>query len=311
MMLHRHRSLTIPITVLLAAGPVAAQAPWHYDQPVRAVRTGWLANRRASESSGVAVSRTQPGVLWTHADSDNDALLFATDSLGRNLGSLRVLGAINVDWEAIRLAACATGSCLFIADIGDNNERRATVTIYRLTEPRVTADSVEQRATGRATALTVRYPDGPHDAEAMIVTPVGDLLLITKGGKRPVRVYRVPVAAWDSERIAEAELVGTLPIPADTTIGRMVTDAALAPDGVRAVVRTYRDLYFFRLRADRLVPDDPPRACNVLGLEIQGEGVDWLDSRTLVLTSEKAFAAAASVSLVQCPDPDPSGASPP
>ncbi len=284
-------------TALLTGQTVA----WRFEQPIRAARTGWIANQRALETSGIAASRAQPGVLWTHGDSDDDPLLFAIDTLGHDLGSFRVVGASNVDWEAVRLAPCATGSCLFIGDIGDNTERRSSVTIYRVPEPRVTNDSSSQRASARATALRVRYPDGSHDAEAMLVTPVGDIFLITKGRGGGVRVYRVPASAWDSSRITVATLAGTLPIRPDSTGARLVTDAALAPDGVRVVVRTYRDLYFFRLRPDRLITEQPPRACNILGLEIQGEGVDWLDGRTLVLTSEKAFIGAAAVSIVQCP----------
>jgi hypothetical protein len=283
----------------LCTSPAPAQGTWQFEQPLREPRTAFLADRRAAEASGVAVSRTQPGVLWTHNDSGNDPALFAFDTLGRSLGMFRVVGAINVDWEAIRAAPCAGGSCLFIADIGDNTSRRGDVVVYRLPEPRIRPDSLGPMATARATALRIRYPDGPHDAEAMIITPIGDLLLITKGDGG-ARVYRVSLAAWDSPATAQARLVGTLPIPVDPSSSRLVTDAALAPDGVRVVVRTYRDLFFFQLAADRLLPAEPARACNVLGLEMQGEGVDWLDSHTLVLTSEKALAAAASVSLVEC-----------
>ncbi len=285
---------------LLASAPLAAQASWRYDQPVRAVRTAYFANRRVNESSGVAVSRTQPGVLWTHNDSGNDPMLYATDTLGHDLGTFRVVGATNNDWEAIRVGACGSGSCLYIGDIGDNAERRGDIVIYRIPEPRVRGDSLGPIATARAVALHVRYPDRPHDAEAMLMTPIGDLLLVTKG-IGGVRLYRISLAAWDSDAPATASATGTLPIPADTASFRLVTDGAVAPDGVHAVIRTYRDLYFFRLTADNLVPDSPARACNILGLEVQGEGVDWLDQHHLVLTGEQAFALAGSIAVVTCP----------
>ncbi len=279
------------LAALVAAAPAAAQQTWRVEQPVRAGRTGFMANRALTESSGVAVSRAHPGVLWTLNDSGNPPVLFATDTLGRDLAAIRVTGATNVDWETIRLGSCPAGTCLYIGDIGDNTERRTDVVLYRVPEPAPGHDSV----TAPARALHVRYPDGPHDAEAMLVTPDGDLLIITTAGA----VYGIPGTAWrDGNAVATAR--GVLPLPIDRGAGQLVTDAALAPDGHRAVVRTYVTLYFFTLDDGRLIPGTPPRACTVAGLEIQGEGIDWLSDRALVLTSEKAFAPASAVAVAVC-----------
>ena len=147
--------------------------------------------------------------------------------------------------------------------------------IYRVPEPvvpRAAAGRVPPRGTARATALRVRYPDGPHDAESLLVTPAGDLLILTKGGKA-IRVYRVPASAWGARGMVIAESLGTVPIIPETASLRLVTDAALAPDGVRVAVRTYREIFFLRLTGRRLEPDDPPRACDTFGIQLQGEGV--------------------------------------
>ena len=53
------------------------------------------------ENSGVIMSSRQRGVLFSINDSDNEPLLFAFDTLGRNRGVWRVSGATNVDWEAV------------------------------------------------------------------------------------------------------------------------------------------------------------------------------------------------------------------
>ena len=83
-------------------------------------RTGTFAHPLLDESSGVAASRRQPGVLWTMNDSGNDAWIFATDTMGRDHGALAVADARNRDWEAIALGPCGTQECLYIADTGDN-----------------------------------------------------------------------------------------------------------------------------------------------------------------------------------------------
>ena len=247
----------------------------------------------------MAVSRTQPGVLWTFNDSGNDPILFATDTLGRDLGSFRVTGAGNEDWEAIRLGPCGRRRCLFIGDIGDNTDSRRDVVIYRVLEPRAPRRATRS-ATERAVALHVRYPDGAHDAESLLVTGTGDVLILTKGGSA-VRLYRIRASAWRTAGTVTAESLGATPIVPERASFRLVTDAALAPDGVRVAVRTYREIFFLRLIGGRLVPGDPPRACDTFGLQLQGEGVDWLDQHTLVLTSEKAFIQSGTVAVITCP----------
>jgi hypothetical protein len=42
------------------------------------------------EASGLAVSRRDPGLLWSHNDSGNAAVLFALDTAGTLRGHVRV-----------------------------------------------------------------------------------------------------------------------------------------------------------------------------------------------------------------------------
>src|SRR5687767_2251902 len=72
------------------------------------------------EASGVALSRRSPGLLWSHNDS-GEPMVFAVDTAGVAKGRVRVAGARVTDWEDISVGPCAQGSCLYIADIGDNN----------------------------------------------------------------------------------------------------------------------------------------------------------------------------------------------
>src|SRR5437588_13008164 len=81
-------------------------------------------NPRLVESSGVAVSRAHPGVLWTHNDSGDGPFLYATDLQGRDRGSLLVPGAHAVEWEDIALGPCpraagSAGARVYIAATGD------------------------------------------------------------------------------------------------------------------------------------------------------------------------------------------------
>ena len=122
-----------------------------------------------------------------------------------------------------------------------------------------------------------------------------------KGFSSPVRLYRVPAEAWSRGRVV-ADSVGALPIDSGSGLGQLVTDAALAPNGLDVAVRTYLDIYFFRLGDDgRLQPAPDHRSCSVAGLESQGEGVAWLDDSTLVLTSERGYGPVGTISVARCP----------
>jgi hypothetical protein len=142
----------------------------------------------------------------------------------------------------------------------------------------------------------------------MYVEPQGNVMLVTKGHTGGVLVFRVPAAAWLERQPVTAVRVDSLPIPATFMTGRVVTDAAISPDGRRVAVRTYRDIWFFTLDdAGRLTRDLSHPVCNVAGLEPQGEGLDWWDAETLVLTSEKGLFPAGTITLARCPAASPAG----
>lgn len=264
-------------------------------------RTGTFQDSRLRESSGVVVSRRHPGLLWTLNDSGGDPLVFLTDTTGAALGTYPVRGASNVDWEALGRGACGDAVCLIIGDVGDNGERRSAVRLYRMVEPDTVASA--RGGTGpHDESLSVRYPDGPHDVEALYVEPDGAVVLVTKGRRGSILTYRVSASAWGTGRTATATRLDSLPITPSLRMGRVVTDAAIAPDGQRVAVRTYRDIHFFRRdTAGRLRPDPARPVCDIAGLEPQGEGIDWWDQDTLVLTSEQGRFSAGTITLLRCP----------
>jgi hypothetical protein len=292
----------IPLVVGLlgTAGAAVAQDGWQ-ERPGAGHVAAIFRNPALRESSGVAVSRRQPGVLWTIDDSGNPPWLFATDTLGTDRGTFRVAGARNHDWEAIALGPCGASDCLYIADTGDNFERRTSVRLYRVAEPDLEAARGRSPQAGPATAIEVRYPDGAHDVESLFVDAAGDTYLVGKGLVGTVRLYRVRASAWRSGS-ATAESLGALPIDTGRRLGRLVTDATLAPGGREVAIRTYREIFFFqRLPDGHLRPAPGQPVCSVAGLEVQGEGVAYLDARTLVLTSEAGYGRPGTISVVRCP----------
>jgi len=273
-------------------------------------------HRKLVENSAAVTSVSQPGIIFGLNDSGNEPLIFAFDSAGRGRGIWNVAGAVNRDWEAAALGPCARNeapACLYIGDVGDNNARKSRVTIYRVIEPRVPAAIPDSPfPIPLADRLDIRYPDHPHDVEAMYVTRDGALFLITKRRlldqerrPRPALIYRVPASAWDSSGMVTATLVDSLPIVPGEARGRLISDAALSPDGTLLAVRTYAEVYVFAVDTATGLPmrDPAPGSCTIAGLrEKQGEGVGWWwDRRRLVLTSEGRNAP---FFVVDCPLPE-------
>lgn len=283
------------------AGSAAGQGPAR----LQVVDTAVFRAPRLVESSGVAPSTRRRGVLWTHNDSGDEPRLYATDSAGDDLGSVRVAGARNVDWEDLGAGPCGptTARCLYVADIGDNARSRDHVVIYRLAEPdppTTPADTLREVPIETATSL--RYPDHPHDAEAIAVDASARLFIITKEIFGRPRVFRVPPRSAPQRpgQLDTLRLVGLLDVAPNLARLRVVTGAAVSPDGAVLAVRTYSSLHFFRLLGDSLpAPLTPPEGLTIPFVEPQGEGVAFLSSDMLVLTSERGQSDHATIARLR------------
>lgn len=232
------------------------------------------------EGSGVATGRQSPGRLWTHNDSGEPELV-ALDSHGTAAGRVRVSGAEVEDWEALAVGTCETGTCLYIGDIGDNDAKRREITIYRVPEPANASGSVSVAETRRA-----RYPDGAHDAEAILVTPEGDILIVTKGRTGPVMLYRLPSDA-ESGGPVTLERVGMPRQPGRPPAEERITDGAVSPSGEWVALRSTTAVRFYRTRD---LMSGNWREQSLVSLkefgEPQGEGIAFGDEQTLYIVGE-------------------------
>jgi hypothetical protein len=256
---------------------------------------GTIKNPAVTESSGLVASRTSPGVYWTHNDSGDGPFLYALGSKGESLGIWRVTGAGADDWEDIAVGPGpdSSKSYLFIGDIGDNNSSRKEIVVYRVPEPTPTlADSKTSKAKPQATepaeAIHLRYPDGKHDAETLLVNPTtGDIYIITKIALESPTVYEA-AAPYLTNKTITMKSRGQLKIP--SLFGGILTGGSVAPDGRRIALVDYFQAYEVMLPKDssnfddfwkeKLVPID-------FGKRKQGEGIAYrLDGRALLGTSE-------------------------
>ena len=78
------------------------------------------------------------------------------------------------DWEDIDRGPCDLGACLYLADTGDNNERRDNIRLFRLAEPDAEDDEEVD-----AERYRMELPDGPRDIEAMYVLPPEQIFFVS------------------------------------------------------------------------------------------------------------------------------------
>jgi len=265
-----------------------------------------------AESSGLAVSRAQPGVFWTHNDSGDGPNLYAIDVTGKMLATFKVDGAEARDWEDMSAGPCisdpalapaaAPTVCLYLADIGDNDRKRPFLTVYVVVEPRLDKDA---RAIA-SRSFRYRYPDGPDNAEAFAVLPDGDVTIVSKGYRGTIAFYRLRreaiARAISSGEVLTAEYAGDSGIRPNPSIGLLATGADVSPDGTTLAVRTYYEVFFFHAVKDHGSVDwrGSGQPCFLGEAESQGEAIAYLDRDTLLLTSERGRDAAGLIHRLRC-----------
>jgi hypothetical protein len=254
-----------------------------------------IKNESINESSGLVASRTTPGVYWTHNDSGDGPFLYAIGTDGESRGVWHVAGAQAIDWEDISVGPGTVRgkSYLYIGDIGDNSSTRKEIVVYRVVEPRPTladqsASKSKPRITENAEAIRLRYPDGKHDAEALLVDPKsGNIYVVTKVALQNPIVYEA-AGATSSAQPTTMKSLGELKVP--SLFGGIITGGSVSPDGKRIALCDYFQGYEAVLPAissnfedvwkQRLVSFD-------FGKRKQGESIAYrLDGLALLGTSE-------------------------
>lgn len=217
------------------------------------------------EASGLAASRANANLLWSHNDSGSDARLFLLGPDGNQRASYTVEGIRNYDWEDLAATTVNGQPTVYLGDIGDNTSVRQVAEIYRCTEP-----VFNGTATGTlrgAQQITFRYPDGAHDAETLLVDhQTGDLFVLTKEVTR-TRVYRIPFPQATSG-VINAEKLGELALGS-------LTAGDISPDNSEIILKSYTEVFYWKREAGEPLMTTlsrTPRKMPYLA-EVAGEGL--------------------------------------
>lgn len=171
---------------------------------------GYSTDTRLKEISGLVLSKMNANRFWVHNDSGDDPKLYALSTSMQVTHELFIEEADHMDWEDLAAGRYHNESYLFIGDIGDNAARRSTIDVYMTREP--VLDSTPEEATLTSTRISLVYPDGPRDAEALLYDErYEELIIITKRDER-ARVYAIGLAEVRGSTTNTLQFIGELTI---------------------------------------------------------------------------------------------------
>jgi len=228
--MHRARIALASILILSACTQVevGGGGPFTFSDGVVA---GALRGGDMREVSGMVSSLNHPGHFWLHNDSGAEPELILIDSTGVEKARVRVEGARNRDWEDI----ARRGDTLLIAETGDNDAKYDTIFVYSVLEPKtISSDPVPALA-----VYPMRFPDGPRDAEALMVDHrTGNWFIITKREEKG-RAYRYRAPQQPGAVAVLERLPVELPF-------RLAVAADMSPDGLEFLIKTYDAVYLWQ-----------------------------------------------------------------
>jgi len=238
-----------------------------------------------NENSGISISADE---AWLLNDSGNEVCLYKINKQGKIIRTLKIGLAQNRDWEEL----CAdTAGNLYIADIGNNHNKRGDLCIYKIANPdKHNKDSVIAERIGFFYPEQEHFPPSTnqlyYDAEAMIA--LGDSLYIfTKNRTRPndgyVFCYALPQSPGDG---IAARKCGTYRLRQRGFLWS-ITGAAISPDNKTLLLLSMTKLHRFRNFEDANFFS----AKNIKHYSLpfsQKEAIGFIDNKIFLLSDEKS-----------------------
>lgn len=257
--------------------------------------TGKLESREMDEISGIAASGIAPRVYYVHNDSGDTSRFFAITPEGKLLSTIYFKGDPKErqgvhDCEDIAVGpGPAKGkSYVYIGDIGDNGSVREDITIYRAEEKAAWLKQDQSEAI--VEPLHLKYPDGPRDAETLMIDPLEKLIYIVSKRRDSVTVYTTPMNYRSNDTVILTKrcklfFKGIKPL-------KWITAGDISKDGLQILLKSYEDVYYWKRNKDEPVwktlqskPEEP-----FYIPERQGEAIGFTpDGKGYYTTSEGVY----------------------
>lgn len=228
---------------------------------------GIVTSPAIAEASGIAASKGLPGHFWTHNDSGNKPDVYLLNNKAQLVSTIHLEGTHNRDWEDIAEGAgpIPQKQYVYVGDIGNNIRLDLNTHVYRFPVP---SQVPPAKFSIKPDVLHITFPDGPRDAETLMIDPISGNLYIVSKREKAVGIYKAPVMHFkDGDRVT-LQKVGTVPYT-------WITAGDISEDGHHIVIKDRNHVYYWNRKTGESVEAAMARAAVVLPYvpEKQGEGV--------------------------------------
>lgn len=247
------------------------------------VETGTLQYDGITEASGLAASHIKKGEYWTHNDSGDSARLFLIGKDGSNKGIVNFHEFV-LDCEDIASGiGAAKGKYVYLGDIGDNFHFRPFINLYIFKEDSLLY-TIDRKLTyiQHYKKVTLKYEDGPKDAEALMIDPVDSLMYIVSKREKNVGIYTASLKELFTQATVVLKKMGT-------TAHTRITAGDISADGSEVIIRNYENLFYWQRQKGEPVYETLQRPAIQLEYtkEKQGEAVCFAADHSGILTTSE------------------------
>lgn len=254
--------------------------------------SGRLLDRAMKETSGIAASALFKNMLYVHNDSGDESRFFMMSPDGK-LHHIFKYDGNNSDDDCEDIAVgpgpIKGKNYVYVGNIGDNGADRNAIVVYRFEEKRSwTKDSIINLTSQK---LYFKYPDGPKDAETLMIDPVDELFYIVTKRKDTVRIYTSPIAHKTNDTLTltykgKLFFEGTKPF-------KWITGGDISRDGDKILLKSYEKVYYWNRRGKEHLWKTLQRKPKTLTYQAEkmGEAIGFAaDGKSYYTVSEGVYA---------------------
>lgn len=234
-----------------------------------------LENSSLVEQSGVAASANNDSVLYIHQDGGNSPEVYLISKKGKNIGTIILNGVTNRDWEDIAVGPgpVENQSYIYVGNIGDNNSVYPDISIYRFPEPNLSVFSSTKTITiTNFDKIRMKYPDGPKNAESLIVDPLTKDILIASKESNVAKIYSLSFPQ-DISKTSTLKPLLTIPF-------NKLTAGDISSDGTEILLRSTGGVWLWKRYPEQSVSQALLSIPVMIPVQLgyQGEGIAFSHS---------------------------------
>ncbi|MCZ4224801.1 hypothetical protein [Pedobacter rhodius] len=230
-----------------------------------------------SETSGLFISKDD--LFFVHNDSGDTSRFFAIDAKGNLLSTLYFKGDLSKKHFGVTDCEDMAGGpglvkdkrYIYLGDIGDNGGNRPYVTVYRFAEPNKFSSKMEIESE----AVYLKYPNGPQDAETLMIDPILKELIIISKRQDTVGIYSTSLIFKNKDTVTMKKR-GSLFLPGKG-LAKYVVSGDISRDGRQIILKTYTNVYYWLRNGKEPISQTLRRIPTKLPyiLEPQGEAIGF------------------------------------